>query len=241
LGQPGIYEADWIGSVKPKYTDMQYKFDKPVHGSISMIKYQCTIKWRNGKFIADEPMASGGKDSGPDPFSLLLSSLVSCTLITLRMYIDRKGWNVPEISVNANLYQETKEGKTSTIIDRDILFISPVDEEQKTKLQEIAKHCPISKILENDIKVRTFVFKDTETKKINYANEEITVVWKPEFCQHSARCWTQLPEVFNPKIKKWIDPIGASSEKIIAQIKQCPSGALRFFYNKNKSAGKGEI
>lgn len=220
---------------------MQYKFDKPIQGLIGTAKYQCTIKWHNGEFIADEPPSLNGNDSGPDPFTLLLSSLTSCTLITLRMYIDRKGWNIPEISANANLYQETKDGAISTIIDCDLIFPNSVEEEQKIKLQEIAKHCPISRLLENNIKIRTFVFKDTETKKINYSNDEITVVWKPEFCQHSLRCWTQLPEVFNPKIKKWIDANGAPSEKIIEQVMKCPSGALRYFYNKNKQEGKEEI
>ncbi|MNF24996.1 OsmC-like protein [compost metagenome] len=220
---------------------MQYKFDKPIQGLIGTAKYQCTIKWHNGEFIADEPLSLNGNDSGPDPFTLLLSSLTSCTLITLRMYIDRKGWNIPEISANANLYQETKEGVISTIIDCDLVFPNSVEEEQKIKLQEIAKHCPISRLLENNIKIRTFVFKDTETKKINYSNDEITVVWKPEFCQHSLRCWTQLPEVFNPKIKKWIDPNGAPSETIIEQVLQCPSGALRYFYNSTKQEGKKEI
>jgi len=211
---------------------MQYKFEKPLHGSIGIEKYQCTIEWRNGKIIADEPPSSGGKDTGPDPHSLLLSSLVSCTLITLRMYIDRKGWDIPNIAVNANWYQESKDGKTVTIIDQDILFLSPVEEEKKSRLQEISRHCPISKILENEIKVRTFVFRDGQTdKKIKYTNDEITVVWKPEFCQHSARCFTQLPEVFNPRLKKWIDPNRAPSEKTIEQVKKCPSGALTFFKN----------
>ena len=221
---------------------MQYKLEKPVHGSIGKEKYQCTIEWRNGKFIADEPVSDGGKDEGPDPYSLLLSSLATCTLVTLRMYIDRKCWDIPSIAINTNLYQETKEGKTTTIIDRDIFFITFIEEEQKTRLMEIANHCPVSKILESDIKVRTFVFRDQETKKINYANEEITVVWKPEFCQQSARCFTQLPEVFDPKIKKWINPDGAPAEKIEHQVKQCPSGALTFFYNKaeNKEAASAD-
>lgn len=216
----------------PKTKKMQYKFDKPVHGTIGNEKYQCTIEWRNGKFITDEPVSSGGKDTGPDPHTLFLSSVASCALVTMRMYIDRKGWDIPEIAVNANMYQETKDEKTTTIIDRDIIFISPVKEEQKNRLIEIVKHCPISKILENDIKVRTFLFKDSETKKIiKYPNNEITVLWKPEFCQHSGRCWSQLPEVFDYKKKKWIDPNGATSEKIIEQVNKCPSGALRYYIN----------
>jgi len=218
---------------------MQYKFEKPVHGEIGIVKYQCTIEWRGGKFMSDEPVSSGGKDAGPDPHSLLLSSLASCTLITLRMYIDRKGWDIPNIAVNANLYQQKKGEDIVTVIDRDIIFLSPVDEERKLRLQEIASHCPISKILENEVKVRTFVFRDGETeKKIKYANEKITVIWKPEFCQHSTRCFTQLPEVFNPLIKKWINPDDASSEKIMEQVKRCPSGALTYIINKKSGDDK---
>ncbi|MCW3089799.1 MAG: putative redox protein regulator of disulfide bond formation [Ferruginibacter sp.] len=135
---------------------MEYKFNVPVYGIIGNEKYQCTIEWRKGKFIADEPVTSGGKDLGPDPYSLLLSSLASCTLITMRTFIDRKGWDIPQIAVNANYYQETKDEKTTTIIDRNLIFLSPINEEQKLGLKEIAKHCPISKILENNIKIRTF-------------------------------------------------------------------------------------
>jgi len=213
---------------------MNYKLEKPVHGTNGIERYQCTIEWRNGKFIADEPMISGGKDAGPDPYTLLLASLTSCTLITLRMYIEHKGWTIPGISVNSNMYKETKDELITTIIDRDIIFDGVVDEEQKTRLREIAANCPISKILQGEINVRTFVFRDGDTKKIKYANNEITVVWKPEFCQHSKRCWTQLPTVFKPQLKKWVDPNGASAQRIEEQVMHCPSGALEFYYNKSK-------
>ena len=72
-------------------------------------------------------------------------------------------------------------------------------------------------------------------KKIKYANDKITVVWQPELCQHTAICFTQLPEVFNPEVRKWVNPFGASTDKIIEQVKKCPSGALSFFYNNEKS------
>lgn len=210
---------------------MKYILENPVAGTIGLEKYQCTILWRNGKIIADEPPSSGGGDRGPDPHSLLASSVASCALITMRMYIDRKNWDIPSIQVNVNLYQEKIEDKITTIIDRDIVFGEGVTEDQKIKLKEIANLCPISKILENEIKLRTFIFKTGEAKTIKYANQEITVLWKPEFCQHSTRCWKQLPQVFKPADRKWIDPDGAPTERIDQQVKRCPSGALTFLKN----------
>jgi putative redox protein len=205
---------------------MQYKFKEPLQGTIGKEPYRCTITWRNGQIISDEPASSGGGDTGPDPHSLLLSSLAACTLITLRMYIDRKGWDIPEMSVHTNLFETIKDGKQITTIDRDIRFFGEVDTEKKLRLKEIASHCPISKIMENEVKVRTFVFRDEDTRNIHYSNNDISVVWKPDLCQHSGRCWSQLPEVFDYKKKKWISPEGAPSNRIIEQVKKCPSGAL---------------
>ncbi len=125
--------------------------------------------------------------------------------------------------------------KTIAYAKKDGKKIFAVDEEQKTRLQEIARHCPISKILENAIRVRTYVFRNGDTKKVvNYANDEITVVWKPEYCQHSTRYFTQLPKVFKPQQKKWIDANGTPSTEIIEQVKKCPSGALTFLYNNER-------
>lgn len=73
-------------------------------------------------------------------------------------------------------------------------------------------------------------------KKINYSNDEITVVWKPDLCCHATFCFSELPEVFDLGVKKWINPYGASTERVIEQVKRCPSGALSFFYNKDKES-----
>lgn len=70
------------------------------------------------------------------------------------------------------------------------------------------------------------------TKK--YTNGEVTIVWKPNTCIHSTICWkgiTGLINVFNPSKKPWIDPMGASTEKIIEQVNKCPSGALSYYLN----------
>lgn len=71
-----------------------------------------------------------------------------------------------------------------------------------------------------------------------YTNNEITVIWKPNVCIHSTLCWKGLIEVFNPKQRPWIKMDGASTEKIIEQVKKCPSGALSYIYNKEKQNSK---
>ena len=66
---------------------------------------------------------------------------------------------------------------------------------------------------------------------LKYTNDEVTVVWKPKLCIHSTNCWKGLIEVFNPKEKPQIKIDGAGTERIIEQVKKCPSGALSYFMN----------
>ena len=59
-----------------------------------------------------------------------------------------------------------------------------------------------------------------------YTNGEVTVVWKPHLCTHSAVCAKGLPAVFKPREKPWIKIDAADSDTIVNQVKACPSGAL---------------
>ncbi len=61
-----------------------------------------------------------------------------------------------------------------------------------------------------------------------YSNGEVTVVWKPSACVHSARCFRGLPEVFDPRARPWVSIGGAATEAIVRQVDQCPSGALSY-------------
>ena len=125
-----------------------------VEGTIGTQKYLCTISWRNGTLLMDEPENVGGQNIGPDPFSTFLASLAGCTLSTLRMYIDRKGWDIPEINISLNLAQELNPD-LETSISRNITFPGNISDEQKERLLLIAEKCPISKILKNKITINT--------------------------------------------------------------------------------------
>lgn len=115
--------------------------------------YQTVVTSGNNAIIVDEPNDKGGKDTGMDPFGLLLASLGSCTGITLRMYINRKMWIVDEITVDLELFK-TDDG---ILIERLITFKGELIQEQIDRLLQIADHCPIHKILTGNISITTSI------------------------------------------------------------------------------------
>ena len=133
---------------------MENLLENDLTGSIGTQKYLCTLTWRNGTLLMDEPQSVGGNDLGPDPYTALLASLAACTLSTLRMYIDRKGWEIPEIHIAVNLSQQRNES-IETTFTRNISFNSELSAEQKEHLLRIAEKCPVSLILKNKILINT--------------------------------------------------------------------------------------
>lgn len=59
-----------------------------------------------------------------------------------------------------------------------------------------------------------------------YSNGEVTVLWDASKCIHSANCVKNLPEVFKPKEKPWVQMENSTSENIISTVNKRPSGAL---------------
>lgn len=103
--------------------------------------------------IADEPLESGGKDLGFSPTELLTAALGSCTSATLRMYADRKGWDLQEVKIEVDLDRDEKSSKT--IIHCKIHLFGELDEKQRERLLQIAHACPVHKMLTNPIEIHT--------------------------------------------------------------------------------------
>lgn len=70
-------------------------------------------------------------------------------------------------------------------------------------------------------------------EKKEYTNGELTVVWQPGKCVHSGICARGLIAVFDPRRRPWIEMRAGTTERIAAQVEQCPSGALT--YRRNES------
>jgi uncharacterized Fe-S cluster protein YjdI len=71
-----------------------------------------------------------------------------------------------------------------------------------------------------------------------YSNGEVTIVWKPALCTHSAKCFNGLGEVFHPQTLPWITPEKATTQQIVDQVKTCPSGALSHYLNSDAQKAK---
>lgn len=135
-------------------------FAKDIIGDLVKGRQEVTINWRAGQLVLDEPSFNGGKDLGPDPFTAVLSGLVGCTLTTLRMYIEKKGWDITDIHCSVNLMQKAEPFRTS--IFRTLSFGQPVTDEQKERLLWVAKHCPVARLLQGEIAIDTYLSDDAE-------------------------------------------------------------------------------
>lgn len=116
--------------------------------------YKVEIKSTSGNtLIADEPVEIGGKNLGFSPHELLISALAACTNATLRMYADRKQWDLQEVKTNIELLPD--ESGQKTILNRQIELIGNLSNEQKERLMTVANKCPIHKALSNPIEINT--------------------------------------------------------------------------------------
>ena len=94
-----------------------------VTGPAQDANYRQTVVCGRHELTADEPVARGGQDAGPEPFAYLLASLGSCTSMTLRMYAERKGWNIGSVGVSLVL----REGAAGKTIERRVTLSELLD------------------------------------------------------------------------------------------------------------------
>jgi len=116
-------------------------------------KYQVQATARRHEIPADEPVAAGGTDSAPTPLELLATSLAACTAITLRMYAERKGWELGTIKVDCRAFTEG----TGYRLERAIRLGAPLGDEQRARLGEIAEKTPVTRIVKAGAAVATTV------------------------------------------------------------------------------------
>ena len=168
--EDAAYVANVIAAWAERYLDMQMPMEDLAVDTDGVTvtetgqgKFRQTIRAGRHTLTADEPVAQGGLDSGPNPYDLVLAGLGACTSMTLRLYADHKGLPLERVSValkHSRIHAadcetcETKEGKVDRI-ERVLTLTGDLDAEQRQRLLEIADKCPVHRTLTSEIDVRT--------------------------------------------------------------------------------------
>jgi uncharacterized OsmC-like protein/fermentation-respiration switch protein FrsA (DUF1100 family) len=168
--QDSTYVADVIAAWASRYLDTKVSVDatdddeaprQVVVRETRNGKFQQTVTVGPHQLLADEPMASGGDDTGLAPYDFLLAALGACTSMTMRLYADRKSLPLERTTVTLRHSKihaedcaecETTAGMLDQI-DRVISMEGPLDAEQRQRLMEIADKCPVHRTLTSEVRI----------------------------------------------------------------------------------------
>lgn len=161
-----IYVGNVIGAWVQRYFPKQENTmldtkDEQLVGYLNLREdnFTTTIQMKNHSIIADEPASIGGDDFGPSPYELLNSGLAACTAMTLKLYAERKKWDLQEVYVyishtkkhSDDLGVETDSPGYIDHISKKLKFVGDLDEKQRKRLKEIASRCPVHRTLSKEV------------------------------------------------------------------------------------------
>ncbi|MFY0630328.1 MAG: alpha/beta fold hydrolase [Flavobacteriaceae bacterium] len=169
-----IYVGDVIGTWVKRYFPIQENIMLDVEGEklvghLNLVEDNFTtfLQTKNHSLVADEPIGIGD-DFGPSPYDLLNASLAACTVMTLKMYAQRKKWDLQEVFVyitNSKKHSDDLEFETEKTgyldhISKKLKFVGNLDATQKQRLKEIASRCPVHRTLEKGVIFETAVLEE---------------------------------------------------------------------------------
>ncbi|MFD2822904.1 alpha/beta fold hydrolase [Lacinutrix iliipiscaria] len=152
---------------EPQENEMLETNGEQLVGYLNLIEdnFTTSIQTKNHSMIADEPASIGGDDFGPSPYEYLNAGLVACTAMTLKMYAQRKQWDLKEVFVyvthsrkhSDDLNIETDNPTYLDHISKKLKLVGNLDAKQKERLKEIASKCPVHKTLASEVVFDTIV------------------------------------------------------------------------------------
>ncbi|MDD7915872.1 bifunctional alpha/beta hydrolase/OsmC family protein [Polaribacter ponticola] len=150
---------------EPEENNMLSTDGEQLVGHLNLLEdnFTTSIQTKNHSFIADEPASVGGDDFGPSPYDFLSAGLAACTVMTLKMYAERKKWDLQEVFVYITYSKKHSDDLNIDVekptrfdhLNKKLKFVGNLDEKQIKRLKEIAAKCPVHKTLQSKIIIDT--------------------------------------------------------------------------------------
>lgn len=118
-------------------------------------RYKTEIEVEQHRLVADEPTDVGGTDLGPSPTEFLMSSVGTCKAMTVRMYADRKAWDLESVEISMSLSEQRTDLQKTTFMHCHIRLSGNLNDAQRQRLLAIAEKCPVHKILTSPIVIES--------------------------------------------------------------------------------------
>jgi len=155
---------------EPQENQMLETKGEQLVGHLNLIEdnFTTSIQTKKHTMLADEPLSVGGDDFGPSPYEYLNAGLVACTAMTLKLYAQRKHWDLQEVYVYVTHYRKHSDDlgieveKPSYLdhISKKLKFVGNLDETQKQRLKEIASKCPVHKTIASKVLFDTQIIEN---------------------------------------------------------------------------------
>ena len=165
-----IYVGNMIGTwveryFEPEENNMISTEGEQLVGHLNLLEdnFTTSIQTKKHSFIADEPTSVGGDDFGPSPYDFLSAGLAACTVMTLKMYAERKKWDLQEVFVYITYSKKHSDDLGIAVekptrfdhLNKKLKFVGNLDEKQILRLKEIAAKCPVHKTLQSEVIIET--------------------------------------------------------------------------------------
>ena len=117
-------------------------------------KFQLTVRSGEHTLFADEPESVGGLGSGLSPYELVSAGLAACTVMTMRLYANRKGFPLERATTTVR-HEKVADIMPPDRFTRTIVLDGPLSDDQRARILEIADRCPVDLTLVRGSDVQT--------------------------------------------------------------------------------------